>query len=401
MPETESAIVENRAVLIALVSAMFAVALGVGFILPLLPVYAEDLGASGLWIGLIFGANPLARAFLMMLFASLSDRFGKKLFMAVGLSGYLLVSLGFVMAATPLHLFLMRILQGAFSGMVIPVARAYAGELSRRGREGSVMGYMSLGFFAGHAGGPVMGGLIADHMGIESVFYFMGALSAVALGTILLYVPERVSGRLRKDSSEPAPTALEMLRSDVVKGIITIRGSVALGRGIYATLLPLFGQVVVGLTATQVGILVSLRALVASVLQPVFGLLADRYNRKYLAITGFLLAPVGLLLVSLSGSFMHLLALSVFMGLSTGISVPSATAIAVEEGRIFGMGTMMGLLALGQSLSMSGGAFLGGVLLDTAGPRGSFQVAALLTASGILLASHWLKAYRQTTARVG
>jgi DHA1 family multidrug resistance protein-like MFS transporter len=58
--------------------SLFVTVTGVGIVVPLLPVYAHDLGASGFYIGLIFGAFSLSRTLFLPYFGRLSDRKGRK-----------------------------------------------------------------------------------------------------------------------------------------------------------------------------------------------------------------------------------------------------------------------------------------------------------------------------------
>ena len=73
--------------------AIFVTAMGAGFVAPLLPIYAHELGAGGFQIGLIFGAFSLTRTLFVPYFGKLSDRKGRKPFITTGLFLYFLVSL--------------------------------------------------------------------------------------------------------------------------------------------------------------------------------------------------------------------------------------------------------------------------------------------------------------------
>ncbi|MFP3910397.1 MAG: MFS transporter, partial [Archaeoglobaceae archaeon] len=79
----------------------FIVMLGVGIIVPLLPTFAEDLGASGLWIGIIFSAYSFSRLMFLPLAGKLSDIYGRKIIISVGLLLYALVSIFYIFAQTP------------------------------------------------------------------------------------------------------------------------------------------------------------------------------------------------------------------------------------------------------------------------------------------------------------
>ncbi len=388
--------------LLALVAAMFSMAMGVGFIVPLLPVYAEQMGASGTWIGLIFGANPFIRAVFMTVFGSLSDYRGKKKIMAGGLLGYMIVSLGFVMASSVVQLFLLRVMQGIFGAMISPVARAYAGEISPPDKEGAVMGVINTGFFAGFAGGPLVGGLFADYFGFHVPFYAMAVLNAVAFALVVLYVPEQkadVAGEPRPSSLNLIVDSVKLLRDELVRGMVLIRSSVGIGHGIFSALLPLIGQIMLGISSGQVGFAITSRALVGALLQKSGGSLADRYDRKKLSILTSLIAPVGFLLVPHSQSFAQLLAISVLIGISFGVSVPAAEAMAVEFGRYHNMGQVMGLKEMCRSLAMAIGSVTGGVALDLFGPVGAHIAAAVLSSAGLFVAFWNLRDYQKFRAQ--
>lgn len=66
--------------------------LGLGIVVPLLPYYADTLGATGIGIGLIFSGFALSRAIFMPLIGRYSDRMGRKYFILIGLGLFTLLS---------------------------------------------------------------------------------------------------------------------------------------------------------------------------------------------------------------------------------------------------------------------------------------------------------------------
>ncbi len=65
---------DHKGVFVTLFFAIFTTVTGVGIVVPLLPVYANDLGATGIYVGLIFGSFSISRTFLLPLFGRLSDK---------------------------------------------------------------------------------------------------------------------------------------------------------------------------------------------------------------------------------------------------------------------------------------------------------------------------------------
>lgn len=385
----------NLRALVALAVAMFTMAMGIGFIIPLLPVFSEQLGAGGLWIGLIFGINPATRTLFMPIFGRMADTRGKKIFLVTGLSGYTVVALSMAAATQAWQLFALRALHGALAAMVMPVARAYVGVLTPEGREGRIMGLFNLSFFLGFALGPMAGGLLADVAGLRVPFLAMGSLSALSLAIVSLLVPEQVGDGTGGTAARPP--FFQTLRQPVILGLFSGRAFNAMGRGVTVSLLPLFASGFLALSQSQIGILISVQALFASSLQPLTGWLADRYNRKHMAALGFILSPLALLLLPQAQSFQHLLFLGLLVGLSPGIFVPSSTAIAVVEGRTQGMGATMGVIEMAMSIGMATGAVAGGAVAQVLGLVPAFYVAAGFTMPGLLLFLWFLRDYQQDT----
>jgi len=156
--------------------SVFSSMLGVGIISPLLPLYAENLGATGIWLGIIFSGFSISRAIFMPIIGRFSDRSGRKSFLCIGLLIYSIISLGYILASNASELTLVHLIQGAAAGMIIPIAQAYVGDISPEGEEGTWMGYFNAAFFTGFGFGPLLGGVLTDHFGMNAAFYTMGGL---------------------------------------------------------------------------------------------------------------------------------------------------------------------------------------------------------------------------------
>jgi len=170
--------------------SIFCCMLGSGIVVPLLPLYAESLGASGVWLGLIFAGFAITHAISTPIFGRLSDRKGRKRFISIGLLAYGIIALAFVWADTIYQLVLLRLLHGVAGGMILPIAQAYVGDLSPQGEEGKWMGYANAAFFSGFGFGPLMGGVLAEHLGMDVAFFTMGGLSLLAFFIAIFFLPE-------------------------------------------------------------------------------------------------------------------------------------------------------------------------------------------------------------------
>lgn len=114
--------------------SLFTAVTGVGIVVPLLPVYAHDLGAGGFAIGLIFGSFSLSRTFSLSYFGKKSDERGRRPYIITGLAAYTLVSLAFMLSSSVTALIVIRFFQGIASAMMMPVIQAYVGDITPPGK---------------------------------------------------------------------------------------------------------------------------------------------------------------------------------------------------------------------------------------------------------------------------
>ncbi|MCD6133820.1 MAG: MFS transporter [Deltaproteobacteria bacterium] len=342
--------------------AVFLDMLGLGFIVPLLPGYATNLGATGLWIAVIFGGYSLTRVIALPIIGRISDKTGrKKAFIATGLFLYVLLSFGYVKASTLYELSIIRFIQGIASAMIIPLAMAYIGELSPKDREGSYMGTFSISIFWGMGSGPLLGGFLEDNFGTLSVFYAMGTLSAFSLILVLFLLPEqRVTGHLHIGE---VISYQKLIKVKPVQGILIYRFVNAFIRGGIYSFLPIIAALR-GLSAFEIGILISVNTLLVGIFQKPFGKFADKYDKVSLIFFGNLIACMSLLLIPVSSDFYALFLVGIIMGIGSSISMPAATAIAVRAGKRSGMGSVMGLFNMAMGIGMIVAPLISGVVMD-------------------------------------
>jgi len=362
--------------------SMFSSMLGIGIVAPLLPLYAENLGATGIWIGIIFASFSISATTVTPIAGRLSDRSGRKLFLSTGLFSYSIISLGYIWANSVLQLTLVRLIHGIAAGMILPIAQAYVGDISPPGEEGKWMGYFNAAFFTGLGFGPLMGGALTDHFGMNVAFSAMGGLNLLAFLVVALFLREV---RQRKMTVGPRPSFKEMSSSGMVKGLFSFRLALSLGRGAFATFLPIFAGIYIGLSPTLIGILIAVNILLMSLLGVYGGNIADRFNRRILVVVGSLINLTYLALIPFTYSFWQLLGLCALGGLGGAISMPAASALTVEEGRKFGMGSTMAIFSMAFGIGMAIGPLLSGVIADLANINSVFYFGASMGLVGTVL----------------
>jgi len=362
--------------------SIFSSMLGIGIIAPLLPLYAENLGATGIWLGVIFAGFSVSRAIFMPVFGRLSDRRGRKLLICIGLLFYSIISISYIWANSVSQLALIRLLHGATAGMILPVAQAYIGDISPEGEEGKWMGYFNAAFFTGFGLGPLLGGALTDHFGMTAAFSTMSGLNLLAFAVIALFLPET---KQRKMAANHGSSFKKISTSGMMQGLSSFRLAAGLSRGAFAAFLPIFAGIYLVLSPTLIGILLTVNILLTASLQAYSGSIADRFNRKALVILGSLVNVAFLASIPSTHSFWQLLGLCIFGGLGVAISMPAASALAVEEGRKFGMGSTMAMLLMSMSIGMAVGPILSGVISDFININSVFYFGATMGLMGTSL----------------
>ncbi len=374
----------NRRVFVTLFFCSFASITGVGIVVPLLPVYADSLGASGIYIGLIYGSYSLSRSLLLPFFGRRSDTIGRKPFIVAGLLGYTLVSLAFVYFKSVNELIVIRFFQGIASAMIMPVVQAYVGDVTPEGGEGFNMGMFNMSVFIGLSIGPILGGVIKDRFSLDMAFWCMGGLAMVAFFLSLTMLP---AVALEKGAArECMPIPWRRLLSDrMILGLFVFRFSYTTCIGIIWSFLPVYAHDAFSISSSRIGVLVVLAIFISGLLQMPMGALADRRNKTAMIFTGGLTVAVAIGSLRWADGFTGIFLANCLFGLGGGICSPTHIALTVISGnRTRAMGSVMALMTLAHSLGMLNGALLAGLVMDISSIRNVFPLGSVIMAAGVI-----------------
>jgi MFS transporter, DHA1 family, multidrug resistance protein len=374
----------NRKAFAVLVASMFISMLGMGIVSPFLPIYAKTLGASSLEIGLVQAAFNLTGIATLLFIGRLSDRYGRKPFLAGGLIILAISSIGLMTARLPIHLILWRLIQGLGASAHLPIAQAYLGDITPEGSEGKWMGRFNAVLFAGMGAGPLVGGVLTDAFNITVAFLFMAVLNVLGFLATLVFLkemPRKIA--VREHSSFFSP-----LKSRILRGVLSYRLTTGIGTSTMMAFLPLFADLRIGLSASLIGILLAVRTPV-SLAQTYTGHLADRWDRRMMVVYGGIASATAIALLPLTHNFWLLLLAYASMALGQAFGIPAANAYTVREGRTYGMGVSMTLFMLAMHVGNGVGPVALGGVADWLGLDSAFYAAAAFMAAGVALFA-WL-----------
>jgi DHA1 family multidrug resistance protein-like MFS transporter len=267
-----------------------------------------------------------------------------------------------------------RFAGGAAAAMVSPIAQAYIGDITPKGEEGKWMGIFNATYIVGFGTGPLLGGVVADHFGMNSAFYIMGFLNLLSFLGILIFLPE-ITQR-RQSSGQFSLKAITA--SNITRSIFTYQIGASSTRGIMTTFVPVLAVTMAGMNSSLIGTLLTVTIIANSLLQVPFGNLADRYNRRLMIIVGAMGTAISMVLVPSSNGFWLLLLFLGFGAITDGISTPAAMAAIIQEGRKYGMGVTTSVSNMGAGIGMGLAPILAGFFVDMYDVGSAFYVATVV-----------------------
>jgi MFS transporter, DHA1 family, multidrug resistance protein len=185
---------QERANLWAICAAQFLTMAGITAVLPLLPLYLQQIGIVDrdtlrYWTG-ILGSAPFAVAvFATPVWGAFADRVGHKPMVVRSVVGISLATLGMGLSYSPLSILGCRALQGAVSG-VFPAAVSLITAMTPQARIGRSLALLQSARAAGALSGPLLGGLAADLIGIRPLFFIAGGVSLLTAGLCAAVIRE-------------------------------------------------------------------------------------------------------------------------------------------------------------------------------------------------------------------
>ena len=178
----------SRRALLVLFLAVFVDLLGFGIIIPLLPLYADQLDASDVAIGLLLASFSLMQFLCAPLWGRLSDRVGRRPILLLGLGSSCVFYGLFAFAswqASLLWMFVARIGAG-MAGATIPTAQAYIADVTAPQRRARRMALLGMAFGLGFTFGPLIGAVAVGWVGPGQLPVGPGVAASGLSGTAFL-----------------------------------------------------------------------------------------------------------------------------------------------------------------------------------------------------------------------
>jgi MFS family permease len=172
----------------------FVTVAGMSMVVPFLPLYIEQLGIHSLagieqWSGATFGAAYVFAAIMSPIWGKLADKHGRKLMLLRASFGMAIVITLTGFAQNVYQLLALRLLIGLISGYLASAITLVASQTPKE-HSGWALGTLSTGSVSGSLFGPLIGGWLADIIGLRQVFYVTGFFMFLCFLTTYLFVHE-------------------------------------------------------------------------------------------------------------------------------------------------------------------------------------------------------------------
>lgn len=387
----------QRTLLIMFV-AQFMVAVGFSSIFPFLPFYVEELGTNTnlsieILAGLVYSSQSITMMISAPIWGMVADKFGRKLMVERSMFGGGIILLFMAFAQSAEQVILLRAIQGLITGTVAAANALVAGEAPRR-HTGYAMGLLQVGFGAGLAIGPLIGGFVADAFGYNATFYITSGM-LLAAGILVFFGvqenfhPDDETGAVRLGFQQ---NYKNIMKSRGVPITFGMRFLSSLARMMVIPIIPLFIKLLdvdPNNLNSFTGLMMGVSSAATTLSAVYFGRLGDRIGHRKILISCSLFAGLLYIPQALVVSGWQLMIFQILGGIATGGVIPTISALLANytkhgvEGAVYGLDNSVN--AAGRAIA----PMLGAWVATSFGFRATFPATGLVfliaVAAGILL----------------
>jgi MFS transporter, DHA1 family, multidrug resistance protein len=312
---------------------MFIAMLGVGLVIPILPKFLLEFGASGKDMGYLVAAMGLTQFLFSPIGGGLSDKYGRKIITVIGLTILMLSQLIFTFGTELWLLYVSRFIGGIGIGFLIPSNMAYVADVTSVDKRGRGMGLMGAAFTLGFVVSPGIGGYLAE-FGLRVPFYVSSVVAAIAMIVSLLFLPETLSKDQQLATRNTTKKNLGMIQSfkksfkSSYLVLLILVFTMTFGLANFESIFGLYVDQKYGYTPTDIATLMTIGALVGVIIQ---ALLIEKLIRIFgevkLINICFLFAALSMVLILLSGNFWYILVMNIIFIVFTSILRPAISTL--------------------------------------------------------------------------
>jgi MFS family permease len=362
---------------------VFVDMMGFLIVLPLLPFYAKNLGADATVIGMLVAAFAAAQVATSAIWGRMSDRYGRRPMILLGLAMSAVSYILFEQAATVWLLFASRVFQGIGAG-TNGVVQAYLSDTVPAERRSQALGWLTSAASAGVMLGPAIASL-AKSLGTVGPGYLAAGLCILNLVSAWFLLPEpQHRGGAGKREVRPGATRRafgEVLRRPLgrIGSLIWIYAAGMMAFMAMNGVLALYLDVEFGVNEANIGwFYVYVGGLSLIMRSLVLGPAVRRFGEVRLMRIGALTVGFGMAALPLAGGFAQLALAALFVPVGTAFLFPTTTSLVSGRSADNETGTVLGVQQMVGGVSRMLGPIWAGLVFQHLGIRSPFWIAGLL-----------------------
>jgi multidrug resistance protein len=388
----EDAAATSRSVLVVVFTTILIDFIGFSVLIPILPLFAQRLGATPLEVALLLAIYALAQLLFSPLWGWVSDRVGRRPVLLVSLFGTVCSFVVLAFADSIAALYAARLLAGFFAA-TIGAAQAVVTDVTRPEGRARGMAVIGAAFGAGMIVGPMLGGILSA-FDEKLPFYAVAALAAANWALAFWRLPESRPPALSPLGSFEFWRALVPTPLRLVAAVHERRVGIYLylffhlftAFAVLESLITLYLGARFGATMLDVGLLFAWIGLVLVLTQGVaLRRLVRRLDEPRLVVLGLAAMGIGLALLPALPGFGWFYAAGAVIAFGNGIAIPAFTSLFSKACRAERAGELMGE---SQAMATTGrivGPVCGGLLMQSVSPGAPFFVAGAMMLAALAL----------------
>lgn len=364
--------------------------LGLTIILPLLPFYAEKLGASPATVGLLVSTYAFCQLIAGPILGRMSDHIGRRPLLLVSQVG---TFIGFLILAYSNALwlvFLSRIIDGATAGN-LSLAQAYISDVTKPEDRAKSFALIGIAFGMGFLLGPAISGFLVQYS-YQYPIYAAAALSATSILATYFLLPASApaAGEPRKFTVLDWGNYLRYFRQATLAPLLWQFFAFALTFSLFMTGFPLFAERRYTWNghpfgAKEVGYVYAYLGFLGVILQGgLMGRLVKAFGEIALVRAGFFAAMAGLAALAFTHSIPLMLVVAAAASLGTGMNRPALTSLITQRADRSEQGVVLGLTQSLNSVAAISAPAIAGFLIDHSLLAAWALLAALISGVALL-----------------
>ncbi len=348
-------------------------------------LYAEDLGATVVFIGVLTSLTGLTALIGSVPIGILSDQVGRIRVLTFGLGSFSLAMVLLAVAPSPVFLVPGRLLLGLAMVGSFWIAAAYLGDVVTSAERGLAFGLLTTAMGLGFAVGPLIGGVVAERVDARAAYLLAAGVGAVAVMVILTVLRGR--NPEENSTSRPRISVRESLRvgrnwSLIAVGIGNILSAIAFG-GAVATIFPLRADAL-GISAAAIGSMFAFRAIASTIVRLPSGALTGVIGTRQVILGALVIEMVAVAGIGTSTQYQVMLVWLIAEGIGYGAFLASAQAYIAENTVAATRGAAIGFYSMTGGIGNTLAPVVLGVVGSVLGLAAVFYVSSVLLAIGLI-----------------